>query len=103
MITKQVKHDIRDFIVDEIDDWRHNALESMHDDDCPEDDRGVFTVTFATDDGSQWNYQTGDNSFTGGAYGLKHWAVVYVSTDSTVQDVFTDVINEWMDLMEEWA
>jgi len=29
-----------------------------------------------------WNYQTGDNSFTGGAYGYKAWAVTGVYRDS---------------------
>lgn len=33
------------------------------------------TIGWTPDDGT-WNYQTGDNSFTGGAYGHPVWAVI---------------------------
>lgn len=33
-------------------------------------------VTIATTDGKSWTYQTGDNSYSGGCYGMAHWHVL---------------------------
>ena len=41
--------------------------------DDPEDSRPAMSVTIATTDGSAWGYQTGDNSYSGGAYSFRHW------------------------------
>lgn len=61
------------------DDYR-----ASEDDDTP----GIcLTIGWAARDGwhggvhinaGDWSYQTGDNSYTGGAYGYPHWAVVSV-------------------------
>ena len=54
--------------------------------DGPDDGVPGMQVTIGAtlaDDGTlSWSYQTGDNSFTGGAYGHPHWAVVYLYRDS---------------------
>lgn len=57
---------------------------SFIDDDCrtsddPDDSLPGMCVTIGwnPEDGS-WNWQTGDNSYTGGAYGFPVWAVVYL-------------------------
>ena len=43
---------------------------------------------------ASWGYQTGDNSFTGGAYSHPHWAVVYLSRDSKPAEVAQDIADE---------
>lgn len=56
------------------------------------DDRpGIqLTIGWSPDDG-RWSYQTGDNSYTGAAYGHPLWAVVGVYRDVTVADVVADI------------
>ena len=52
-------------------------------------------ITFAVDDdGSVWNYQTGDNSFTGGCYSLPHWAVATISRGEGVKGVIDEIIEQ---------
>ena len=70
--------------------------------DDPDDDLPGMCVTVSTDDTvTEWNYQTGDNSFTGGAYGLPHWAVVYISRNSEPKDVAGEVADQWADLITQ--
>lgn len=51
--------------------------------DDPDDDKPGMTVTIGftpstEDKDCSWHYQTGDNSYSGGAYGHAHWAVCYL-------------------------
>lgn len=48
-----------------------------------------------------WNYQTGDNSFTGGAYGFADWAVTYLTRDTVPADFADDVISQLQDVETE--
>lgn len=41
-----------------------------------------------------WSYQTGDNSFTGGAYGYPHWAVVYLDRDTDIDELVEEVFDQ---------
>lgn len=41
-----------------------------------------------------WNYQTGDNSYTGGAYGFPHWAVIYLYRRSNCKALAADAVQE---------
>ena len=62
-------------------DFQPGGIASSPDDDGP----GFLQITFgANEDLSDWNFQTGDNSFTGGAYGFPYWGICYIrpSTDS---------------------
>ena len=71
-----------------------------------EDDEPGMLVTIATTDGEGWNYQTGDNSFTGGCYGFRHWSVVYLYRDSNCRELGRDAVNELRDEVAEakaWA
>lgn len=45
-----------------------------------------------------WSYQTGDNSFTGGAYGHPHWAVITLSRRSNSTELAKDIIKQLADL-----
>jgi hypothetical protein len=55
------------------------------------------TVGWTPSTGS-WSYQTGDNSFTGGAYGHPHWAVVSLNRRSNSTELAKDVIEQLADL-----
>lgn len=44
-----------------------------------------LTVGF-TEDLNQWNYQTGDNSFPGGAYGLPIWAIATILSKKGIEE-----------------
>ena len=41
-----------------------------------------------------WGYQTGDNSFTGGAYSFSDWAVVYLDRESNPETIADEIISE---------
>lgn len=53
----------------------------------------------STDEGLAWNYQTGDNSFTGGAYGHPHWVTTYLTPRSNCRELSTDVMQELKELL----
>jgi hypothetical protein len=71
-------------------------------DDCRahDDDKtpGIL-LTVGADDSGAWSYQTGDNSFTGGAYGFPFWGVAAVYRRSNSRDVARDIIGQIEDLM----
>ena len=52
-----------------------------------------LTIGFNPEDGS-WGYQTGDNSYTGGAYGFPVWAVTSVYRRNDSRAVARDLINQ---------
>ena len=52
-----------------------------------------LTIGWDPDDGA-WSYQTGDNSFTGGAYGYPIWAVTSVYRRNDSRAVARDLINQ---------
>jgi len=52
------------------------------------------------EDGISWGYQTGDNSYTGGAYGFQHWTLIYLYRRSNCRDLAKDAVEE---LLEEFA
>ena len=61
--------------------------------DDPEDNEPGMMLTIGADaDG--WGYQTGDNSFTGGADSFPDWAVVYLARDSDPAEVAEDIIGQ---------
>ena len=74
-------------------------LKQTIDDDCrielQEDDVPTLQVTIGFDpETGEWSYQTGDNSFTGGAYGFPVWAVVYLQRRSNSRDLAHEVISQ---------
>lgn len=69
--------------------------------DDPFDDQPGMNVTIACNEHGKWNYQTGDNSFTGGAYGLPHWAVISLYRRSNCLDLTNDVMDQLSDSMAQ--
>lgn len=62
---------------------------------------GIQVTIGATIDetGVSWNYQTGDNSYTGGAYGHPHWAVLYLYRRSNCRNLAKEAVTEILDLI----
>lgn len=56
-------------------------------------------VTVSTNDGSDWSYQTGDNSYTGGCYGHAHWAVINLYRRSKSAELAAEAVSELADLV----
>lgn len=62
--------------------------------DDPGDTTPGMQVTIGASPDGSWDYQTGDNSFSGGAYGHAHWGVVYLSRSSNSTELARDCVNE---------
>jgi hypothetical protein len=63
--------------------------------DGQEDDTPTMCVTVGCDiETGEWGFQTGDNSFSGGAYGYQHWGVGYLTRRSNSRDVANDIIGD---------
>lgn len=70
----QLRRHIEDYMIDE------------------EDDKPSIYVTIGwNDETGHWSYQTGDNSYTGGAYGYPHWASVHVYRTGNLTNLAKDV------------
>ena len=72
--------------------------------DDPGDDTPAMCLTVGftqetEDENSSWSYQTGDNSFTGGAYGHPHWAVVTVTRTCKSSDVADEIAEQISELV----
>jgi hypothetical protein len=48
-------------------------------------------------DSEGWSYQTGDNSFSGGAYGYATWGLGYIQRDSDPAQVANDILRDLED------
>lgn len=71
--------------------------------DDPEDDTPGMCVTIGftpatTDNDASWSYQTGDNSYTGGAYGHPHWAVLSLYRRSNCRELAKDAADQIAEL-----
>lgn len=73
-------------IMDDYRAWEDASLPSM-----------LLTVGWDAEDGS-WDYQTGDNSFSGSAYFYPHWGVVAVYRRSNSLDLARDIRGQLADL-----
>jgi len=54
----------------------------------------TFGVTLGEDGSLSWSYQTGDNSYTGGAYGHPVWAVVSLHRRSNSRELAKEAMDE---------
>lgn len=67
--------------------------------DDPDDDTPGMTVTIGASPDGSCSYQTGDNSFTGGAYGHPVWGVTSLYRDTAPEDAADDVLDQIADQM----
>jgi len=75
-----------------------------YDDDTADSEPSMlvtFGVTQSDDGHLSWSYQTGDNSFTGGAYGHPDWAVVALYRDSDTAALAEDAVGQIADALPE--
>lgn len=61
-----------------------------------EDDTPGMQVTVGAD-ATGWGWQTGDNSFSGGAYGYAFWGVGYLYRDSNCMEIAKEMRAEILD------
>lgn len=69
-------------------------------DRCTDETPGMCVTIGARindDNEVEWSYQTGDNSFTGCAYGYRHWSVIYLARRSNSAELAKDAANELID------
>ena len=60
-----------------------------------DDDRPGMQVTIGVDTKTgEWDYQTGDNSYFGGAYFYQTWGVGYLYRNSNCREVAKDIIAD---------
>lgn len=66
--------------------------------DDPEDNTPGMCVTIGVDpETGAWSYQTGDNSYIGGAYGYHYWGIGYLYRRSNSRDVARSMIDDAAD------
>lgn len=66
----------------------------------PSDETPGMSITIGADaDG--WAYQTGDNSFSGGAYGYASWGIASIYRDSVPADVAAELVSSLDDAHSE--
>lgn len=56
-----------------------------------------ITIGFSPNSGN-WSYQTGDNSYTGGAYSYPDWAVGYITRRCDSRELARDLIGQLQEL-----
>jgi hypothetical protein len=99
----QLRKDLRELFIllkKEID---YSDFDKSDDDSIPGLDVTIG-CTFDFDDASiSWNYQTGDNSYTGGAYGHPEWFTCFVMKRTNCKELADDIINEIHDRIQEIA
>ena len=66
------------------------------------DDTPSMAITIGADD-KGWSYQTGDNSFTGGAYGYANWGLGTIDRDSDPADVAAQLLDSLESSCEDGA
>ena len=76
-LVSDVKKDIRD------------ANEQDEEDDVP----GIH-LTVGADGKGKWSYQTGDNSYSGGAYGFRHWGQCDVYPGTNPREAAQEILGE---------
>jgi hypothetical protein len=61
--------------------------------DDPSDDVPGMQITIGAD-GDGWSYQTGDNSYTGDAYGYQYWGLGAIYRDSDPAEVAEELLRD---------
>ena len=89
-ITKEVSNDIKNLITLNLAEWKKWIGEETEEDEIPYNN---LTIGLS-DDGTEWSYQTGDNSYTGGAYCFPNWVVLTFTKETTPQELFEEFNSE---------
>jgi len=62
-------------------------------------DEGMQVTIACNDEMDEYSFETGDNSYSGGAYFYPHWAIVYLCPRSNCKELAKDVINQLNELI----
>lgn len=68
--------------------------------DDRDDDTPAMLVTIGAD-AKGWSWQTGDNSFTGGAYGYAHWGVCTLSREDEPAEFAEAILKDLEDTVDD--
>jgi hypothetical protein len=84
-----------------------DLIKSIKPDICDEykeadDDLPSISLTCGMNHQGAWSYQTGDNSYTGGAYGYPYWAVVSIFRRSNSRELAKEIREQWLDELEHY-
>lgn len=60
-------------------------------------DVGMDLTVSAPDDLSDYAWQTGDNSYSGGAYAFPHWGVATLTRDSDADSIAAEIVSQIAD------
>lgn len=69
--------------------------------DDPDDETPGIQLTVGANEKGEWSYQTGDNSYSGGAYHYPYWGVAGVYRNSNSREVAKDIQDQLADLMAQ--
>jgi hypothetical protein len=67
--------------------------------DDPDDNTPGMLVTIGASPDGSWHYQTGDNSYSGGAYCHKYWGLVYLHRRTNSREAARQAIDEIAEIM----
>ncbi len=92
--AKEIENEVYRLLVslksDICDDYRAS--------DDPDDSTPGMSVTVSSDENlSHWNYQTGDNSYSGGCYGDHFWGVISLYRRSNCRELAKQAVDEICD------
>ncbi len=59
-----------------------------------DDDSPGIQLTVGSDGKGGWTYQTGDNSYAGGAYHYPYWGVVGIYRDTKAKEAAKDLLDQ---------
>lgn len=61
------------------------------------DETPGIQLTVAMNDNGEWTYQTGDNSYMGGAYNMPYWSVNGVYRNTNPREMAREIQAELLD------
>lgn len=96
---KDFLHDLRQIITALMEEYRDDYYEDPND---PDDlihlnDPMMLTIGVSVDPETNlvsWGWQSGDNSYTGGAYSHLYWGVVYYMSDAPPEEHLNCIIDD---------
>lgn len=62
--------------------------------ESPDDLPGMYITIGVNPDCTEWNYQTGDNSYTGGAYSHPYWGVGRLYRRSNCRELAAEIVAD---------
>ena len=62
--------------------------------DDPDDSMPGIQVTVGASTNGSWSYQTGDNSYSGGAYSHRYWGVISLYWRSNSTELARDIVDQ---------